>query len=77
MEDLNNLLNGGEVPNLFPPDERLQVSATGPGKLSGWAASHTALADLYHLLNRAEVPSLTLRLQAAPCAGPGEPPAWG
>lgn len=26
MEDLNNLLNGGEVPNLFPPDERLQVS---------------------------------------------------
>ncbi len=25
MEDLNNLLNGGEVPNLFPADERLQA----------------------------------------------------
>ncbi len=25
MEDLNNLLNGGEVPNLFPADERVQV----------------------------------------------------
>ena len=34
MEDLNNLLNGGEVPNLFPPDERLQVR-DGPGVL--WA----------------------------------------
>ena len=33
MEDLNNLLNGGEVPNLFPPDERLQVSSR-PGTLS-------------------------------------------
>lgn len=33
MEDLNNLLNGGEVPNLFPPDERLQVSG-GAGTLS-------------------------------------------
>ena len=38
MEDLNNLLNGGEVPNLFPPDERLQVSMTGLGTLSAWAS---------------------------------------
>ncbi len=25
MEDLNNLLNGGEVPSLFPADERVQA----------------------------------------------------
>jgi hypothetical protein len=26
VEDLNNLLNSGEVPNLFPPDEKVQVA---------------------------------------------------
>ena len=26
VEDINNLLNAGEVPNMFPLDERMQVS---------------------------------------------------
>jgi dynein heavy chain len=25
LEDINNLLNSGEVPNLFPPDEKAQI----------------------------------------------------
>ena len=25
VEDINNLLNSGEVPNMFPQDERMQV----------------------------------------------------
>ena len=25
MEDINNLLNSGEVPNMFPSDERVQI----------------------------------------------------
>ena len=27
LEDVNNLLNGGEVPNMFSADERAQVRA--------------------------------------------------
>merc|ERR1719191_2100063 len=26
VEDINNLLNTGEIPNLFPPDERVQIA---------------------------------------------------
>lgn len=26
VEDINNLLNSGEVPNMFPSDEKMQVS---------------------------------------------------
>ena len=25
LEDINNLLNSGEVPNLFPPEEKVQI----------------------------------------------------
>lgn len=25
LEDINNLLNSGEIPNLFPPEEKLQI----------------------------------------------------
>ena len=25
LEDINNILNSGEVPNMFPQDERMQV----------------------------------------------------
>jgi len=25
LEDVNNLLNSGEIPNLFPPDEKIQI----------------------------------------------------
>ena len=25
VEDINNILNSGEVPNMFPADERMQV----------------------------------------------------
>lgn len=25
LEDINNLLNSGEIPNLFPHDEKLQI----------------------------------------------------
>jgi dynein heavy chain len=25
LEDINNLLNSGEIPNLFPVDEKLQI----------------------------------------------------
>lgn len=25
LEDINNILNSGEVPNLFGPDEKLQI----------------------------------------------------
>jgi dynein heavy chain len=27
VEDINNILNSGEVPNMFPSDERMQVSS--------------------------------------------------
>lgn len=27
VEDINNLLNSGEVPNMFPSDEKMQVSS--------------------------------------------------
>lgn len=26
VEDINNILNSGEVPNMFPADEKMQVS---------------------------------------------------
>jgi dynein heavy chain len=25
LEDINNLLNSGEIPNLFPPDEKINI----------------------------------------------------
>lgn len=25
LEDINNLLNSGEIPNLFPPDEKISI----------------------------------------------------
>jgi dynein heavy chain len=25
LEDINNLLNSGEIPNLYPPDERIAI----------------------------------------------------
>jgi len=25
LEDINNLLNSGEIPNLFPPDEKIMI----------------------------------------------------
>jgi len=25
LEDINNLLNSGEIPNLFPPDEKVGI----------------------------------------------------
>jgi len=25
LEDINNLLNSGEIPNLFPPEEKIQI----------------------------------------------------
>jgi dynein heavy chain len=25
LEDINNLLNSGEIPNLFPTEEKLQI----------------------------------------------------
>lgn len=25
LEDINNLLNSGEIPNLFPPDEKIAI----------------------------------------------------
>jgi dynein heavy chain len=25
LEDINNLLNSGEIPNLFPPDEKVNI----------------------------------------------------
>jgi dynein heavy chain len=28
VEDINNILNAGEVPNMFPADERMQVSTS-------------------------------------------------
>ena len=31
VEDINNLLNSGEVPNMFPADERMQASGTWEG----------------------------------------------
>ncbi len=30
VEDINNLLNSGEVPNLFPQDERMSVRGRNP-----------------------------------------------
>jgi hypothetical protein len=27
VEDINNILNAGEVPNMFPADEKMQVSS--------------------------------------------------
>lgn len=36
MEDLNNLLNGGEVPNLFPADERLQAAPKPQHSIELW-----------------------------------------
>lgn len=29
VEDINNLLNSGEVPNMFPSDEKMQVCCVG------------------------------------------------
>lgn len=29
LEDINNMLNAGEVPNMFPQDEKMQVSTLG------------------------------------------------
>jgi hypothetical protein len=29
VEDINNMLNAGEVPNMFPPDEKMQVRIPG------------------------------------------------
>jgi hypothetical protein len=29
LEDINNMLNAGEVPNMFPQDEKMQVGADG------------------------------------------------
>ena len=31
VEDINNILNSGEVPNMFPADERMQVSVSRAG----------------------------------------------
>ncbi len=39
VEDINNLLNSGEVPNMFPSDEKMQVSL-GLGAYAAHAPSH-------------------------------------
>lgn len=31
LEDIDSLLNSGEVPNLFPPDEKQEVMEVGEG----------------------------------------------
>lgn len=36
LEDINNLLNSGEVPNLFSGDERAQVGEEGGGSGVMW-----------------------------------------
>eukprot|EP00966_Prymnesium_polylepis_P285059 6585479-Prymnesium_polylepis.1 len=38
VEDINNILNAGEVPNLFPSDEKSQIAETLAGKAKeiGW-----------------------------------------
>jgi len=38
VEDINNMLNAGEVPNMFPSDERMQVTSWALGWCRGlWA----------------------------------------
>jgi len=39
IEDINNILNAGEVPNLFPSDEKSQIAETLGGKAKdlGWS----------------------------------------
>lgn len=35
VEDINNMLNAGEVPNMFPSDEKMQVCLAGWGFTGG------------------------------------------
>ena len=44
LDDVNNLLNAGAVPNLFQPDERIQIeeSLRGAAKKAGRLTLHTS-----------------------------------
>lgn len=44
VEDINNILNSGEVPNMFPNDERMQVRLVRPFTHSGASESLQAMA---------------------------------
>lgn len=48
VEDINNLLNAGEVPNMFPMDERMQVLITVPLQRASFALSNHGLPVKLH-----------------------------
>jgi dynein heavy chain, axonemal len=41
VEDINNILNSGEVPNMFPNDERMQVPSPAPAAHPRFSSSST------------------------------------
>ena len=82
VEDINNLLNSGEVPNMFPMDEKLQVmeQVPAPGLKARPRDSAGALGLLCGRVPQqpAHGPVLQphwcgpLRLPAIPCALPND-----
>jgi hypothetical protein len=42
LEDINNILNSGEVPNMFPSDERMQASGRAEGSPAAAACERRA-----------------------------------
>lgn len=59
VEDINNMLNSGEVPNIFPNDERVAICEVRAG---------SAKKLLYHVLVVSFVPVVQKRWSATFCA---------